>query len=207
MMLLLPFITFFSFFFLLSVSIAWWNLHLYWLSEMLQPTLHTCVPLMITTQRFHEPDEALVRVNKRSLTMCLRCWYIHLCVLVRFLFWYPVKLNMNSVKVCFVCELCVSAMKDPECSGDVLSSPEYPISGSGAGPSPSELTAWTLISNGVYVPVLFTKNGGDWTSALFQCMFVPPASRHHTLYMKPWPLWKRLSISCKDTREYKMNWD
>lgn len=89
--------------------------------------------------------------------------------------------------------------------GDVLSSPECPISAAGAGPAPSELTAWTLISNGLYVPVLWTKSGGDGTSVEFQCTLVPSTSRQNTLYRKPWPLCKCLSISCKDTQQYKMD--
>lgn len=86
--------------------------------------------------------------------------------------------------------LIIIVCTDDDDDGDdnVLSSPECPISGSGAGPAPSALTAWTLISNGVYVPVLLTKNGGDCTSAEFQCTLVPAASRHDTLYRKPWPL-------------------
>lgn len=67
---------------------------------------------------------------------------------------------------------------------DLLSSPECPISGSGAGPDPSELTAWTLISNGVYVPALWTKKGGALTSAEFQRASPLPASRQDTLYWK-----------------------
>lgn len=85
---------------------------------------------------------------------------------------------------------------------DVLSSPECPISGCGAGPAPSEFTAWTLISNGVYVPASSIGNGGDRTSVEFQCTLVPPALRHNTLYMKAGPLCSRLSISCKDTRHH-----
>lgn len=87
---------------------------------------------------------------------------------------------------------------------DVLSSPECPISAAGTGPAPSELTAWTLISNGLYVPVLWTESGGDVTSVEFQCTLVPSTSRQDTLYRKPWPLCKCLSISCKDTQQYKM---
>lgn len=71
-----------------------------------------------------------------------------------------------------------------EVKGDLLSSPECPISGSGAGPDPSELTAWTLISNGVYVPAFWTEKGGDLTSAEFQRASRLPASRQDTLYWK-----------------------
>lgn len=88
---------------------------------------------------------------------------------------------------------------------DVLSSPECPISASGAGPSPSELTACTLISNGVYVPVLFTKNGGDFAKWWFQCTPVPTACRHDTLYSKSGPWYERFSISCKDKEKYNFH--
>lgn len=87
---------------------------------------------------------------------------------------------------------------------DVLSSPECPLLDFGSGPPPRALTDRTLISNGVYVPVLFTMNGGDLTRPEFQFTFDPSASLHSTSYWKFWPLWKRLSISCNRKYEYEV---
>lgn len=124
----------------------------------------------------------------RSCALLLICWSLCFCL---------VFTGMS--------RLCECWLAQRRLRPDVLCSPEWPISGCGAGPAPRELTAWTLISNGVYVPVLCTVKGGDRTWVEFQRASVTPASRHHTLYWKSWPLWKRLSISCKDTQEDEMH--
>lgn len=72
------------------------------------------------------------------------------------------------------------------------------MTGSGSGPSPFLLTAWTFISKAEKFCTSVTINGGAIVYFSCQSGPLPTTLLHITRYLKSGPLKLRLTISCRD---------